>query len=59
MANNGSDTIQVFSPSGTDLGSLPTVGLSGPIGLAFDGDGNLYVVNNLTSTIEKISPRRD
>ena len=56
MANNGSNTIQVFSPDGADLGSLPTVGLSGPIGLAFDGDGNLYVVNNLTSTIEQITP---
>jgi hypothetical protein len=30
--------------------------LSGPIGLAFDSDGNLYVVNNLTSTITKITP---
>ena len=56
MANNGSNTIQVFSPSGADLGPLPTVGLSGPIGLAFDSDGNLYVVNNLTSTIEQITP---
>ena len=30
--------------------------LSGPIGLAFDTDDNLYVVNNLSSTIEKIAP---
>ena len=30
--------------------------LSGPIGLAFDSDDNLYVVNGLSATIEKLAP---
>ena len=33
----------------------PTTGLHGPVGLGFDTDGNLYVVNQLTATVEKIA----
>jgi sugar lactone lactonase YvrE len=56
-ANSGSDTIEVFSPNGVDLGSLATTQeISGPVGLAFDSSGNLYVVNSLAATITKFSP---
>ena len=36
--------------------TITSANLSGPIGLAFDTNDNLYVVNNLSATIEKLSP---
>lgn len=58
VANSGSNTIEVFSPEGADLGPLPVSGdsLSGPVGLAIDSADNIYVVNSLSATIEKITP---
>lgn len=37
--------IRHFSATGQDLGVFASTGLINPSGLAFDGDGNLYVVN--------------
>ena len=33
-----------------------STGLSGPVGLAIDSSDNIYVVNSLSATIEKIAP---
>lgn len=41
-----SNRIRHFSSTGQDLGVFAASGLSNPSGLAFDGDGNLYVLNN-------------
>jgi sugar lactone lactonase YvrE len=57
VANSGSDTVQVFSPTGADLALISmTATLSGPVGLAFDSSDNLYVVNKLSATISKFTP---
>jgi sugar lactone lactonase YvrE len=51
-----SNTIEKFSPDGTDLGVFASVGLNGPLGIMFDRFGNLYACNRGNSTIEKFSP---
>lgn len=61
VANSGSNTIEIFSPSGVDVGQIvnsvtSTTTLSGPVGLAFDSSDNLYVVNSLNATISKFTP---
>jgi sugar lactone lactonase YvrE len=50
------NSIEEFSPSGTDLGAFTATILNGPQGIAFDGEGSLYVLNSGNSTIEKFSP---
>ncbi len=55
MANNAANTIEVFGPSGTDFGSIAVSGINAPIGLAFDSEGSLYIVNAGSTTIEKIT----
>ncbi len=47
-------TIHEFGPTGADLGTFVSTGLSSPRGLAFDSSGNLYVANG--STIHEFSP---
>src|SRR5688500_8476273 len=54
VANQLTNTVREFSPSGVDLGDFATTGLSGPTGLAFDR-GNLYVSNLNSNTIRKFS----
>lgn len=52
MANVGNKTIVKFDSSG--YGSVwANSGLVDPYGLAFDGNGNLFVANNGNNTIEK------
>jgi sugar lactone lactonase YvrE len=48
--------VEEFSATGVDLGSYATTGMNGPVGLALDAQGNLYVANNRISTVEKYSP---
>ena len=52
VANAG--TVHKFSPTGADLGDFVS-GLSGTTALAFDPDGNLYVSNVGSHTIDKYS----
>ena len=56
VANQSTNTIREFSPTGADLGNFATTGLNGPTGLAFDKHGNLYVSNRGDGTIRKFSP---
>ena len=52
-----SGRIIVFSPSGEEEAawSLPTVtGLSRPVGIVVDGEGNVYVSDGLNSTVVRI-----
>lgn len=56
VSNYNSNTIEKFSPDGTDLGVFASAGVHSPHGMIFDAAGNLYVVNNATQTIEKFSP---
>src|ERR1019366_6648338 len=46
-------TVEKFTPSGT--WSVFATGLSDPMGLAFDGGGNLYVLNRGNRTIRQFS----
>ena len=55
VSNFRSNTIEKFSPDGTDLGVFASTGVYLPHGMIFDRAGNLYVVNNGTRTIEKFS----
>ena len=49
------NTIEKFTPGG--VGSVfASTGVNGPVGLAFDAAGNLYVANNIGNTIEKFTP---
>ena len=51
--------IRTISPDGT-ISTLAVDGLSGPMGLAFDRAGNLYVGDTGTNTVRKIAfQRRD
>jgi uncharacterized repeat protein (TIGR03803 family) len=58
VANYYGNTIEVFTPSGG--GSVfASAGVIGPVGLAFDGAGNLFVANygvNDGTTIAKLTP---
>ena len=56
VANRDGNSITVFSSAGVELSTIFSPNLSGPIGLAFDTNDNLYVVNNLSATIEKLAP---
>src|SRR5947209_5602548 len=47
-------TIAKFTASG--VGSIFASGLNGPAGMVLDREGNLYVANYLSNTIEKITP---
>jgi streptogramin lyase len=51
--SSGSSTINVFSATGTSLGSFSS-GVSGIRGLAFDDDGYLYATGKDSNTISKI-----
>ena len=55
VANQSTNTIREFSPTGVDLGYFATTGLNGPTGLAFD-KRNLYVSNINGNTIREFSP---
>jgi DNA-binding beta-propeller fold protein YncE len=50
------NTIREFLPTGQDLGTFASTGLTFPAGLAFDGFGNLYVANEGSNTIRRFSP---
>jgi DNA-binding beta-propeller fold protein YncE len=56
VSNLDSNTVEEFSPTGTDLGVFASTGLAGPLGMMFDRDGYLYVANRGNDTIEKFSP---
>src|SRR5438045_2996037 len=53
-ADNSSNTILKFTPDGTK--STFASGLSGPVGLAFDGSGNLFEADYNSNTIFKFTP---
>jgi hypothetical protein len=55
VANFG-NTIERFSPIGTQLIPFTSLSLNNPEGLAFDSSGNLYVANNGSDTIQVFSP---
>jgi DNA-binding beta-propeller fold protein YncE len=48
--------VEIFSPSGRQIGSAITAGLDGPYGIAFDSAGDFFVANNSSSTLTKYSP---
>jgi hypothetical protein len=48
--------VEVFSPSGLDLGVFASANLNQPYGLAFDAHGNLYVANWGEGTVRRLSP---
>jgi len=50
------NTVEKFSPTGTDLGVFANLGLNNPLGLALDRAGNLYVANFIGNTVRKIAP---
>lgn len=54
-ASGDNDTIEKFTPNGMHS-VFSNTGLSDPLGLAFDGAGNLYAANGGTRTIEKFTP---
>ena len=54
VSNYNSNTIEEFSPTGTDLGVFASVGLNQPHGMLFS-QGYLYVANRGNNTIEKFS----
>ena len=56
LVSFGSNTIREFSLTGEDLGIFASTGLSGPLGLALDRFGNVYVANVGNGTIRKFSP---
>jgi sugar lactone lactonase YvrE len=57
VANAETDTIEKFSPTGTDLGVFASTGNgTGPWGLAFDSSGDLYAVTMSGGKIEEFSP---
>jgi hypothetical protein len=53
--SENNNTIQSFTPGGVGS-TFASTGLSGPVGLAFDGSGNLYAANSNNNTIEKFTP---
>lgn len=59
VANNtasDNESIVRFSPTGECLGDFALTGFrSGPVGLAFDSNGNLYVANHGNNTIHRYS----
>jgi DNA-binding beta-propeller fold protein YncE len=57
VANMNEDTIYEFAPDGSR--SVLAVGLNGPQGLVFDGNGNLFVANEGADTILEFTPERD
>jgi sugar lactone lactonase YvrE len=50
------NTIEKFSPNGTDLGVFASTGVNNAMGLAFDSSGNLYAANFVGNTIEQFAP---
>jgi len=56
LVSTSNNTIRKFSLTGQDLGIFASSGLSGPLGLAFDRFGNLYVANISSNTIREFSP---
>ncbi len=50
------NTIQKFSPDGTDLGVFARNGLNDPFGLAFDREGRLYVANFASGNVRRFAP---
>jgi DNA-binding beta-propeller fold protein YncE len=48
--------VEKFSPTGVDLGAFASTGLSGPVALAVDHAGNVYVANYSGDTIQEFSP---
>jgi hypothetical protein len=56
LVSTSNNTIRKFSLTGQDLGIFASSGLSGPLGLAFDRFGNLYVANIFRNTIRELSP---
>ena len=44
-----------MTPAGA-VSTFVSSGLNGPVGLAFDAAGNLYVANYGNSTISKVTP---
>jgi tripartite motif-containing protein 71 len=57
----GNDRIQKFSPSGASLARWGTLGsalgqFNGPVGIAIDKQGNLYVADVANHRIQKLSP---
>ena len=66
VANNGGNSISVFSSTGSVVtgdgttgwqGAMPGTSLSAPIDVAFDGAGNLWVTNSGNNTITEMIGR--
>jgi sugar lactone lactonase YvrE len=55
VSNNAGNTVEKFSPDGTDLGLFASSGLNAPLGIMFDRKDILYVANEGNNTIEKYS----
>jgi DNA-binding beta-propeller fold protein YncE len=50
------NTIHKFGPTGADLGTFASTGVSQPSSLAFDKGGNLYVGNQGSHSIHEFGP---
>jgi sugar lactone lactonase YvrE len=64
VSDNGANAIFVFAPGqlqATSAKAAPSISVTsstafnGPLGIAFDANGNLYVANNAGTTIERFS----
>jgi len=64
VSDNGANAVYVFTPaqlSATDLTADPTVSITssvaftGPLGIAFDSTGNLYIANNGGTSIDRFN----
>ncbi len=49
---NGTDTVEVYDPSGFNIKNIGTGYIKMPNDLAFDNDGNLYVVDSMEDTVK-------
>lgn len=56
VTDNNTNSVEMYTTDGTDLGPLAVTGMGDPRGMAVDGSDNLYVVNNQLNDVEKYSP---
>jgi methionine-rich copper-binding protein CopC len=55
VANEGGTTVSIFA-AGATTPSTTLTGLNGPVALAFDSSGNLYVANHGGTTVSEFAP---
>ncbi|MDB4919057.1 putative Ig domain-containing protein [Mucilaginibacter sp.] len=53
--NNGSNTVSEFNTSGALSFSLNSAYIANPVGVAVDGSGNIYVLDNTNNNVSKFN----